>query len=125
VHRRAVASEYGTVVHADAERMAGPDELVALAVPALVRLAVAGLLVDGDPECSQVCAGALAESAAEVLWVLDRALAARPPHRLSGRGLVGPCHPHAHIEAAAVSTFEMEDMPLGTVIEAPPTRWRM
>jgi hypothetical protein len=119
-HRRAVASACGAVLQPDVERMAGPDELVALTMPALVRLAVAGVLADGgDSERSRLNAGALAGSAADVLRLLDRALAAHG--RDTGyqvEAWLEDATRIAHIEAAAVSTVEVDDMPLGTVIEA-------
>lgn len=53
-YRQAVAARCGHVIGVEHERLAAPDELVALALPGLVRLGAFALLVDGafDPSPS-------------------------------------------------------------------------
>jgi hypothetical protein len=48
-YRAAVAAGRGCVICPDEERLAAPDELVALTLPELVRLGALALLADGNP----------------------------------------------------------------------------
>ena len=119
VHRRAVASARGRILDPDAERMAATDELVALTVPALSRLGVFALLAESSEEPSEACASVLGRNAAEVLRLLDRALAA------DGRDNDYPAavwleHAFraAHSQATTVATLGMDDAPLTTIVEA-------
>jgi hypothetical protein len=75
-YRQALAAGCGHVIGLEHERLAAPDELVALALPGLVRLGAFALPLDGASAPSPECAGALAREAAGVLRLLDRALAA-------------------------------------------------
>ena len=76
LYRQALAVGCGHVIGLEHERLAAPDELVALALPGLVRLGAFALLADGASDQSPERAGALAREAAGVLRLLDRALAA-------------------------------------------------
>jgi hypothetical protein len=76
LYRQALAAGCGCVIGLQDERVASPDELVALALPGLVRLSALALLTDGTSDQPLECARALAREAAGVLRLLDRALAA-------------------------------------------------
>jgi hypothetical protein len=71
--RQAAAIGCGLMIGVEDERVAPPEELVALALPGLARLSALSLLAD---EASVGCASALSSEAAGVLRLLDRALAA-------------------------------------------------
>jgi hypothetical protein len=119
LHRRAMACGCGRAVHPDAERLAAADELVALAVPELVRLGVLALVADGGPRPPRECASALSRAAATVLRLLDRALAA---HGRDTGYAVDAWLAHlfecAHTRAGVVSTLEPDRLPLGLLVEA-------
>lgn len=56
LYRAAVAAGRGHVICPDQERLAAPDELVALTLPELVRLGALALLADGSPGPPRECA---------------------------------------------------------------------
>ena len=118
VHRRAMASACGRIVHLDAERAAAGDELVALAVPPLARPGVFAMLAESTDEPSHDCASVLGRKAADVVRLLDRALAA------DGRDNDYPAAVwleralrSAQIHAAAIATQGVDEMPLSTLVE--------
>ena len=119
LHRRAVASARGRTLHVEAERRAATDELVAVTLPALVRLGILAMLAESSREPSQACASALGRNAADVLRLLDCALAA------DGRDNEYPvdvwlehAFRAAHSQAAAITTLGMDELPLSTMVEA-------
>jgi hypothetical protein len=124
LHRRAIACGCGQAAHPDAERLAAADELVAVAVPELVRLGVLALVADGGPRPPRECASALSCAAATVLRLLDRALAAHG--RDTGYAVdawlerVFEC---AHARAGVVSRLEPDRLPLGLLVEASKPDW--
>ena len=116
LYRQALAAGCGHVLGLEHERLAAPDELVALALPGLVRLGGFALLVDGTSDPSSECARALAREAAGVLRLLDRALAA---HGRDHGYRVAAWLEHALGAAqasAAVSRVEVDAMPLSRVV---------
>jgi hypothetical protein len=114
-YRQALAAGCGHVIGLEHERLAAPDELVALALPGLVRLGAFALLMDGASAPSPECAGALACEAAGVLRLLDRALAA---HGRDHGYRVAAWLEHAlgAAQATAVSRVEVDAMPLSRVV---------
>ena len=115
-YRQALAAGCGHVIGLEHERLAAPDELVALALPGLVRLGAFALLVDGASAPSPECAGALAREAAGVLRLLDRALAA---HGRDHGYRVAAWLEHALGAAqatAGVSRAEVDAMPLSRIV---------
>jgi len=119
LYRRAVAAGCGRTLDPDAERVAAPDELVALALPALVRLGAFALLADGGCNPPSECAKALGREAAGMLRLLDRALAAhaRDHGYPVGAWLEHACR-EAHATAGAASRLDTDEMPLSTIVEA-------
>jgi hypothetical protein len=119
LHRRAVAAGCGRALPPDAERMAAADELVAVALPELVRLGVLALVADGESAPPHECASALNGRAATVLRLLDSALAA---HARDTGYPVDAWLEHAfegaHARARVVSTLEPDELPLGILVEA-------
>jgi hypothetical protein len=119
LHRRALAAGGGWTVPPELERLAATDELAALAVPELVRLAMLAVCTEGPREPSPECASALSGNAAGVVRLLDRALAA--DGRDTGypveawRERVFQCAP---VRGLAVSRLPLERVPLGTLVEA-------
>jgi hypothetical protein len=116
-YRQALAAGCGRVVGLEHERLAAPDELVALALPGLVRLGAFALLVDGASAPSPECARALAREAAGVLRLLDRALAAHGRDH-GYRVAVWLEHALGAAQATAgdASRIEMDAMPLSRVV---------
>jgi len=115
-YRQALAAGCGRVIGLEHERLAAPDELVALALPGLVRLGAFALLVDAASEPSPECARALAREAAGVLRLLDRALAA---HGRDNGYRVAVWLEHALGAAqatAGVSRVEVDAMALSRVV---------
>jgi hypothetical protein len=119
LHRRALAAGGGWTVPPELERLAATDELVALAVPEPVFLAVLAVCTEGPREPSPECASALSGTAAGVVRLLDRALAA------DGRDTGYPVEARrervfhgAQVRALAVSRLPLERLPLGTLVEA-------
>lgn len=119
LRRRAMAAGCGRVLDPDAERLAAADELVAVAVPELVRLGVFALIADGPRNPPRDCVDAVSANAAAVLRLLDRALGAH------GRDTGYPVDAWlehafacAHARARVVSTLEPDELPLGTLVEA-------
>jgi hypothetical protein len=76
LHRCALATGCGVALDADEERVAAADELVALAVLALVRLGVLALVIDGPEDPAPESLVAARDGAAVALRSLDRALVA-------------------------------------------------
>ena len=116
LYRQALAAGCGHAIGLEHERLAAPDELVALALPGLVRLGAFALLVDGASDPSRACAGALAREAAGVLRLLDRALAA---HGRDHGYRVAAWLEHALGAAqaiAGVSRVNVDAMPLSRVV---------
>jgi len=75
-HRLALAAGAGAVLSAEDERLSAADELVALALPPLVRLRAVALLADATQALSDELAAELARAAAAVLRLVDAALSA-------------------------------------------------
>lgn len=75
-HRLAVAAGVGAVITAEDERLSDADELVALALPPLVRLRAIALLADVCDAPCDLLATDMAHVAASTLRLVDRALAA-------------------------------------------------
>jgi hypothetical protein len=69
-----MAAGAGVVLTPEDERLSGPDELVALALPPLVRLRAVALPADSGPSRRAAVDGALAREAAGVLRLIDCAL---------------------------------------------------
>jgi hypothetical protein len=119
LHRRAVASARGRILGPDDEHMAATDELVALTVPMLARLGAFALLIEHSEQPPPACMSVLSCRAADVLRLLDCALAADgrdndyPPAVWRQHAFRG-----AHANAAAVAMSSMDEMPLITVVEA-------
>jgi hypothetical protein len=116
LYRQAFAAGCGDVIGLEHERLAAPDELVALALPGLVRLGGFALLVDAASEPAPECARALAREAAGVLRLLDRALAA---HGRDNGYRVAAWLEHALGAAqatAGVSRVEVDAMVLSRVV---------
>src|SRR3954454_16890731 len=76
LHRRALARGCGDVLDPGDERLAAADQLVAFAVPELVRVGRVALICDGDLELPRDCARALTRATGSAVRLLDRALAA-------------------------------------------------
>lgn len=119
LHRRALAAAHGSTLPPELERLAATDELLALTVPELVRLAVFAVCTEAPPEPSPQCARVLASSAAAVLRLLDHALAA------DGHDTGYPVdawREHAfdcaQARAIAVCRLPPECLPLGTLVQA-------
>jgi hypothetical protein len=75
-HRLALAAGAGAVLSADDERLSAADELVAVALPPLVRLRAVALLADARQALNDELAAELARAAAAVLRLVDAALSA-------------------------------------------------
>jgi hypothetical protein len=119
LHRRAVASARGRILDLDAERMAATDDLVALTVPALARLAVFALLAEGSEEPSPGCGNVLSRNAADVLRLLDCALAADGrDHDYPAAVWLEHAFCAAHTQAVAITMLGINEMPLSTMVEA-------
>lgn len=119
LYRSAVAAGRGRMLDPEAERVAAPDELVALTLPALARLGAFALLADGASDCPSECATTLGREAAGVVRLLDRALAAHA--RDYGYPVVAwlaHASHAAHATAGAVSRLETDELPLSTSVEA-------
>ena len=99
--------------------MAATDELVALTVPMLARLGTFALLIEDSKQPPPPCMSVLSCRAADVLRLLDCALAADgrdndyPPAAWLVHAFRG-----AHADAATVAMSSMHEMPLTTVVEA-------
>src|SRR4051794_28238477 len=118
LYRRAVASGCGRIVHVYAQRGAAGGELVALALPPPARPGAFALLAESTDEPSQDCACVLGRKAADVVRLLDGALAA------DGRDNDYPAavwleraFRSAQIHAAAIATQGLDEMPLSTLVE--------
>jgi Zn ribbon nucleic-acid-binding protein len=112
-YRAAVAAGRGCVICPDEERLAAPDELVALALPELVRLGALALLADGNPDPPRECAKVVSREAATVLRLLDRALAAHGrDHGYSVAAWRHQAVSVAHAVACGISRRDI-DLPLG------------
>jgi hypothetical protein len=118
LHRRAVVSARGRILHADDERMAATDEFVALTVPLLARLGAFALIAESH-EPSQTCTSVLSRRAADVLRLLDCVLTA------DGRdndypvaGWLQRAFCAAHTQAAAITTLGEDEMPLSALVDA-------
>jgi hypothetical protein len=119
LHRRAVASARGRILGPDDEHMAATDELVALTVPVLARLGTFALLIEHSEQPPPACMRVLSCRAADVLRLLDCALAAdgRDKDYPATVWLEHAFH-RAHADAAAVSTSGMDEMPLTALVES-------
>jgi hypothetical protein len=118
IHRRALVQGRCEVLDPEDERLAAADELVALAVPALVRLIPVALIADGGSSRPRACARALRESAAPVLRLLDRALAAHARDiEYATDAWLERSFECAHVRAQMVSGMLPEDGPLGLLVE--------
>lgn len=118
--RPKLADGCGRLLHPDTERVAAAEELVALTLPELARLGVLALLIEGWPEPGPPeCATALSRNGAEVLRLVDRAIAA---HGRDNDYPVAAWLDHAVRSAGerarVVSTFEAEELPVGMLVEA-------
>ena len=94
-HRLALAAGAGVWLTGEDERISTAHELVALAVPALVRLRTTALLADADPE-PVAGESELALESAGALRLLDRALAV---HGRDHGYLTDAWCQHAHVAA--------------------------
>src|SRR4051794_22954742 len=70
-HRLALAAGAGAVLSAEDERLSAADELVALALPLLVRLRAVALLADATQALNDELAAELARAAAAVLGSIE------------------------------------------------------
>jgi hypothetical protein len=75
-HRLALAAGAGAVLSPEDERLSAADELVALALPPLVRLRAVALLADARQVLNDELAAELAREAAGALRLVDAALSA-------------------------------------------------
>ena len=113
LYRAAVAVGRGRVICPDEERLAAPDELVAMTLPELVRLGALGLLADGSPTTSRECAKVVGREGAAVLRLLDRALAAHGrDHGYSVAAWLNQAVSVAHAIACDISRRDLDVMPL-------------
>ncbi len=87
LHRRALAAAHGSTLLPELERLAATDELLALTVPELVRLAVFAVCTEAPPEPSPQCARAGQQRGGRAAATRSRARRRRPRHRLSRRRL--------------------------------------
>jgi hypothetical protein len=120
LYRQARAAGCGRVIGLEHERLAAPDELVALALPGLLRLGALALLADVDSELPLDCARALTREAASVLRLLDRALAAHGrDHGYRIAAWLEHTLVAAQVTACEVSRVAVDAMPLrGVVMDA-------
>jgi hypothetical protein len=117
-HRRALAAGAGHVLTYTDERLGAPDQLIAAALPSLARLRGLAVLADQADGPGAAITGMLAQTAAGVLRLLDRALAA---HGSEHGYPIGPAHErvfvlaHAaiHAESDATGSFA----PLGPLVD--------
>jgi hypothetical protein len=117
LYRRALAAGCARVIDIDDERVAAPDELVALAVPGLVRLGGFALLADAIQDAAPDCAHALGCEAAGALRLFDRALAAHGrAHGYPVAAWLEHAIGAAHATAGAVSRLNADAAPLTTVV---------
>jgi hypothetical protein len=113
LYRAAVAAGRGRVISPDEERLAAPDELVALTLPELVRLGALALLADGNPDPPRECAKVVSREAVAVLRLLDRALAAHGrDHGYSVAAWLNQAVSLAHAVACGISRRDI-DLRLG------------
>jgi hypothetical protein len=119
LHRRGVASARGRILRRDDERLAATDELVALTVPLLTQLGSFALLVENSEEPLAPCMSVLGRKAADVLRLLDCALAADGrDNDYPAAVWLGHAFRAAHTQAAVVATSGIDEMPLTSVVEA-------
>lgn len=117
LYRVAVASGRGRVICPDEERLATPDELVALTLPDLVRLGALALLADGSLGPPRECAKVVSREVVAVLRLLDRALAAHGrDHGYSVAAWLDQAVSVAHAIACDISRRDVDVMPLGTLV---------
>src|SRR3954469_883440 len=118
LHRHALARGCGDVLDLSDERLAAPDELVALAVPQLVRVGRLALICDSELELPCECARALTRAAGTVVRLLDRALLAhaRDVGYARDAWLAGAFE-CAHVRARVIATITADDLPLGLLVD--------
>jgi hypothetical protein len=119
LHRRGIASARGRILRHDHERLAATDELVALTVPLPTHLGSFALLADTSAEQPAACMSVLSRKAADVLRLLDCALAADGRNNDYPAAVwLGHAFRAAHTQAVVVATSSMDEMPLTMVVEA-------
>jgi hypothetical protein len=117
LYRAAVAAGRGHVICPDEERLAAPDELVALTVPELVRLGALAFLADASAVLPRECAQVVSREGVAVLRLLDRTLAAHGrDHGYSVAAWLNQAVSVAHAIAGDISRREIDVMPLGTLV---------
>jgi hypothetical protein len=113
LYPRAVAMGAGTVLRADDEPLAGTDELIAAALPELVRLgALAGLRVQATR--ADLVERELGREAAAILRVLDLALTA---HGRDHGYETAAWRTHAATEAYALAGHVAAETPLSSLLD--------
>ena len=117
LYRAAVAAGRGHVICPDQERLAAPDELVALTLPELVRLGALAVLADASTVPPREYAKVVSRQGVAVLRLLDRALAAHG--RDHGYGVMAWLNQAMSVALAIACDMARRDvdvMPLGTLV---------
>jgi hypothetical protein len=117
LYRAAVAAGCGRVICRDDERLAAPDELLALTLPELVRLGSLAMLTEGCPEPPCEYAKPASCEAAVVLRLLDGALAAHArDHDYSVAAWLDNVSIVAHATACDIARREVDALRLETLV---------
>ena len=117
LYRAAVAAGRGDVICPDEERLAAPDELVALTVPELVRLGALAFLADASAGPPRECAKVISREAVAVLRLLDRTLAVHGrDHGYSVAAWLTQAVAVAHAIAGDISRRDVDVTPPGTLV---------
>jgi hypothetical protein len=116
---RARADGCGRVLDLGSERVAAFDELVALTVPELPSLGALAMLAECHPEPCRKCARVVSREAADVLRLVDGALAAHGrAHEYPVSGWLDRAFEHAHERARDVARLTFAQAPISTLVEA-------
>src|SRR3954464_14480472 len=116
---RARADGCGRVLDLESERVAAFDELVALSVPELPSLGALAMLGGCPPEPCRNCARVLSREAADVLRLVDGALAAHGrAHEYPVSGWLDRAFEQADERAQQVARLTFAQSPVSTLVEA-------
>src|SRR3954447_17952687 len=119
LRHRALTDGCGRVLDLESERVAAFDELVALTVPELPSLGALAMLAECHPEPCRNCARVVSGEAADVLRLVDGAVAAHGrAHEYPVSGWLDRAFEHAHQRARDVARFTFAQAPVSTLVQA-------
>src|SRR3954447_11988722 len=119
VRHRALADGCGRVLEVESERVAAFGELVALTLPELPSLGALATLAECHPEPCRQCSRVVSREAADVLRLVDGALAAHGrAHRYPVAGWLDRAFAHADQRARDVARLSFAQAPISVLVEA-------